>query len=295
MQREFKMTVTVSVKKCIFEPRAHADFPLELGLGSTSLQFPKMPPPEAIAWALLVLLAAPCTGCELGGGAADSGFCTRRYRPETHGFGIEGVGLSNRQWQCRDEDHCMPYCGLYVASYYPVCVPSQRAIERDRNFPHGRHTNHTVLAKDMWVARTAEATIASRPDSLGGKEDCAEAYRRYMCWANFPRCDEEGRSLPMCTSVCENFLRSCRAGRELKRLCHPEKEVGTESNGESASQLLLPGGPFVRNEYLPRSREPSPVCTPSIRGAATGGPTPSRLVWAAAVASSFALALLAAG
>lgn len=41
-------------------------------------------------------------------------------------------------------------------------------------------------------------------------EDCVNAYKNYFCWLNFPRCNDEDRSLIMCRSACENFFDSCQ-------------------------------------------------------------------------------------
>lgn len=39
--------------------------------------------------------------------------------------------------------------------------------------------------------------------------DCKNAYKNFMCWSNFPRCDDNGQSLILCESVCENYQKSC--------------------------------------------------------------------------------------
>lgn len=40
-------------------------------------------------------------------------------------------------------------------------------------------------------------------------KDCATAFRNIFCWMNFPRCDDNGESLVMCKSACENFFTAC--------------------------------------------------------------------------------------
>jgi len=93
--------------------------------------------------------------------------------------------------------------------------------------------------------------------------DCREAFSRYFCYVNFPRCDDTtlDRSLPMCRSVCENFMRSCGFESDLWR-CHEEP-----SSGEYVDPWtdFFPGQPFVDS----KSRGSIAVCTPSIRGSAS--------------------------
>lgn len=125
--------------------------------------------------------------------------------------------------------HCMPFCGKYIAAYYPVCVPNTDAFTlpgRDRQFPHGR-LYPTTADKDAWVESSALAMIERRiaietnktarklgVDEFGEVSEertavrfnknnaCQQAYERYFCWLNFPRCDSDGESLPLCQSVC---------------------------------------------------------------------------------------------
>ena len=71
-------------------------------------------------------------------------------------------------------------------------------IERDKNFPGGRHRQHTVREKDRWIEETVTAVILNRTKYDKGKvagekqrrflfykrPDCREAYRRYFCWVS---------------------------------------------------------------------------------------------------------------
>jgi hypothetical protein len=47
---------------------------------------------------------------------------------------------------------------------------------------------------------------------FSGNADCQNAYKNYLCWLNFPRCNDESESLIMCRSVCENYFKSCKVG-----------------------------------------------------------------------------------
>ena len=68
-----------------------------------------------------------------------------------------------------------------------------------------------------------------------------DAYKRYFCWVNFPRCDEFEETLPMCQSVCENFFRVCGYDNDLW-MCQnnmidngDDMEVQRKSNPSSSS------------------------------------------------------------
>ena len=45
---------------------------------------------------------------------------------------------------------------------------------------------------------------------FSGNADCQNAYKNYLCWINFPRCNDESESLILCLSVCENYFKSCK-------------------------------------------------------------------------------------
>ena len=55
--------------------------------------------------------------------------------------------------------------------------------------------------------------------------DCEISYERFMCYYNFPRCDEEDRSLILCRSVCENYFMACNYPQDMWR-CGPSKWNG---------------------------------------------------------------------
>ncbi len=173
----------------------------------------------------LLVAVASCTvdGCQIHG--VDSGVCTHRYLPETYENGHmskrEARRMAQSMWaNATDDDesscsgeHCMPFCGRYIANYYPPCVPNNGAFElkKDRNFPNGRNQLTTAM-KDRWVEVQVMAIIAERiaietnktarklgVDEYGTKgkrtrvrfhknKACQKAYERYACWVNFPRC-----------------------------------------------------------------------------------------------------------
>ena len=122
--------------------------------------------------------------CVISG--TDSGTCSKRYLPSTYGNDVSAIDTARSLWDCEGRD-CLPFCGKFVASY-EICLPKSDGVPLppDQNFPHGRfhHTTSTYY-KDSWVKKTALETIANKQGL-----DCQEAYKRYLCYANFPRCDE---------------------------------------------------------------------------------------------------------
>merc|ERR1711871_1119241 len=118
--------------------------------------------------------------------------------------------------------------------------------------------------------------------------DCELAFKNYMCFMNFPRCDEEKKSLILCRSVCENFFRACKYPFDLWR-CGPsiyqnayEPEIPTlnEETGEYNVfwREFFPGQPFRDNEFDDLTDDPIVVCTPSLLAAAPLAKT--RSLWA---------------
>ena len=221
-----------------------------------------------------------------------------------------------------------PFCaqtlGSAAGASYSVCVPKEFSF-----FP-----NLTLAAKDAWVRDTHLATVARRrsievtgqplsgdPVPLesaweGGmlepsqfhfaqNDECAAAYRNFICFMNFPRCDAKGESLLLCRSVCENFFRSCRIADFLNRCYdHPEfygasdKEADTnvDTNGLPIySRYFLPGMPFRDIKYAVTPplfggalTELSVVCTPSLPGGAAAA-APAAAAALLAVAAVVAL------
>ena len=215
--------------------------------------------------------------CVISG--TDSGTCSKRYLPSTHGDDVQAIDTARSLWDCGGRD-CLPFCGKFVASY-EICLPKSDGVPLppDQNFPHGRFQNHTTNYKDSWVKKTALETIAKKQDLFAANFDCQEAYKRYLCYANFPRCDENELSLPMCSSVCVNFMRACGMDKELRSLCEAGAAAAV-TGGDNEEELppvttAFPGQPFVQNKWRGRGRgQPDIVCTPSVKsgGSAEGAP-----------------------
>ena len=95
--------------------------------------------------------------------------------------------------------------------------------------------------------------------------------KRYLCYANFPRCDENELSLPMCASVCANFMRACGMDKELRSFCEAGATAAAVAGGDNEEELppvttAFPGQPFVQNKWRGRGRgQPDIVCTPSVK------------------------------
>ena len=183
----------------------------------------------------LLLTIQSTFGCRIHN--SNSGVCTKKYLPTS--TELDAIEEAKTRWQAD-----LPYCGRFVASYYSPCVPSKPTdawIAPDANFPNGRlaasdqknvvgvigggdeeEDVHSIRNKDAWVEQTVTRTIQARIDlekQQGSShyhyfrnKDCQEAYARYTCWLNFPRCsDEFDETLPMCQSGESHSLVRCHS------------------------------------------------------------------------------------
>jgi hypothetical protein len=125
-------------------------------------------------------------------------------------------------------------------------------------------------------------TDSPHPPVLPVPHAASVSLRRFMCYLNFPRCDEEGRSLILCRSVCENYMTSCGYDKELWRCGNPQylgaekPEIPLQNDATGEYDITwrapFPGAPFRDNEFDesdPENPFPIVVCTPSVMGAAT--------------------------
>ena len=221
---------------------------------------------------------------------------------------------------------CSLFCGTVLSEMGSICVP-----RLDPTFANHTYQNKDAWVKDMFTRivneRKAlemnetiqdlevdeygnEGEVTQRfwngdhgdPDGLkfiakdGGTEitDCEKSFQNYMCYLNFPRCDDEKNSLIMCRSVCENYMRACKIPQWLHR-CGDAKYV-YDSSGEarfwgSASgkgsaekpkqnpetlefdmyyRAPMPGAPFrdyqEDENYKGEGVRVIPRCTPSVKG-----------------------------
>lgn len=151
---------------------------------------------QRLSIVLVIFLVRASYGCIIHN--AESGVCTYKYLPKT--------SEPDTLWKAD-----MPFCGKWVAPF-PPCVPSTPTdawIAADQNFPFGRIGTsdeqvdvHSIRSKDTWIEQTVTNAMqeSRRQNNYFQNKDCQDAYARYTCWINFPRCDDTGESLPVCQS-----------------------------------------------------------------------------------------------
>ncbi|TMW65280.1 hypothetical protein Poli38472_007922 [Pythium oligandrum] len=220
------------------------------------------------AWLMLTLMSmclwTRVSCCLLAG--ADTGVCT----------------------EPADFDLLMPFCKTVVP--YTACLPRYQSL----------WYNHSALTKDNFISQMFDKIVNQRKmyetnrtfldkntDEWGSKNeieprfvenpDCENAFKNYFCWLNFPRCDAEGRSLLLCRSVCENYMKACQMSKDLWRCGDPEYVNGrapeqsvTWVNNELVYyRAPYPGSPFKDNAVDPDTNKPLLICTPSLENTAT--------------------------
>ena len=116
--------------------------------------------------------------CKINGDVG-SGICYYDYLPA---YNNGSRDLAEKRWNCNDDERCMPFCGKWIAEYYPPCIPSiQKIVKKDRNFPHGRFYEHSTFRKDQWVQRQVEQIFEESQRKQGyfyNNEDCRNAFER---------------------------------------------------------------------------------------------------------------------
>ena len=153
------------------------------------------------------------------------------------------------------------------------------------------HGDNNPITRMFWNGNYDDPDGLKFAQNKGGQDlsNCEYAYKRYMCYMNFPRCDDEGKSLILCRSVCENYANACGISKDLNR-CGPNEFYGAEEPEiselypETKEESLFirgmwPGWPFRdyqemglqpdENGNLIMSFEPIIRCTPSIQGVAS--------------------------
>ena len=82
--------------------------------------------------------------------------------------------------------HCMPFCGRYIAHYYPPCVPNAGvALNRDKNFPEGRYHGHNTREKDRWVEEQVTSIIETQIGLEAKKKAKKRFYKNKTCQVCF--------------------------------------------------------------------------------------------------------------
>ena len=106
----------------------------------------------------------------------------------------------------------MTFCAEFVN--YRTCVPPLQPLWSDWN----------VKMKDEVLEAEFKKTVDERirqemkkdqagnyiPVKFAQNMDCIEAFKKALCWANFPSCGEDGTSFPVCRQACEHFMTACK-------------------------------------------------------------------------------------
>ena len=111
----------------------------------------------------------------------------------------------------------LPFCGEYLL--FPVCVPARQPL-----FPGWDAVAKDSLLKTQFeknvaarISLESQATIDTTDDGINDlfipvrftqNLDCVRAFKKALCFANFPRCGTQ--SLPVCPATCSSFEASCR-------------------------------------------------------------------------------------
>eukprot|EP00924_Labyrinthula_sp_SR-Ha-C_P002354 snap_masked-scaffold_16-processed-gene-1.36-mRNA-1 protein AED:1.00 eAED:1.00 QI:0/0/0/0/1/1/7/0/186 len=150
----------------------------------------------------------------------------------------------------------MPFCGEIIE--YPVCLPALKGLDTDiKRFQEFTIETKDLWVQGWikffqqyfleWDRRKRVETnltldgegideygnkgsvtkrfyngdnAADNEDPWLKQNDCSNAYKNYFCYSNFPRCDKTKMSLPLCSSVCENYFKSCGYQQDMFR-CGP--------------------------------------------------------------------------
>ncbi len=174
---------------------------------------------------LIILHPYQINSCKIQG--TQSGVCTYRYLPSFYQDGTrterEAIDLANLNWAngtegpCKEGqgDHCMPFCGRYIAHYYPPCVPNEGvALNRDQNFPNGRFLNYNTREKDRWVEEQVLGIIERQVELEGKKKAKKRFYKNKTCQVIFVRYSKRIHQFPLGRSqVSSDFpLPLCQLG-----------------------------------------------------------------------------------
>ena len=90
-------------------------------------------------------------------------------------------------------------------------VPRIKVPRHDRHSHAPQTVNYRVsIEKNKGLQRAGVDEYghkgAPQPRFMNNK-DCKNAYRAYLCWTNFPRCDADtAETLMTCRSACENLV-----------------------------------------------------------------------------------------
>ena len=126
------------------------------------------------------------------------------------GSGLANMGVCVPPTYFADE---LGFCGEYVR--YAACVPPRQPLWGAWNAT----SKDRLLERQFKVAVDARISQEMTKDQLGNyiqirfsqNMECIEAFKRALCWANFPACGEQdGKSFPVCLSACQDYMTACK-------------------------------------------------------------------------------------
>jgi hypothetical protein len=85
-------------------------------------------------------------------------------------------------------------------------------------WPNWNATSKDILLKGMFkemvelrLAREMNVTPDLYvPIHYMSNPNCINSLRNALCWYNFPKCDDQNRSLPLCESTCNEYYSNCK-------------------------------------------------------------------------------------
>ncbi|CAE8694265.1 unnamed protein product [Polarella glacialis] len=132
---------------------------------------------------------------------------------------------------------------------YRACVPATQPL-----WPHWNATKKDALLAHLFK-EIVEARLAKEMNvtadifvelHLLSNPGCFTALRNALCWYNFPKCNDQNVSLPLCQSSCEQYYGKClhKAGADgLYEACSAPAVAGTglfKSEAPGRDQILAP-------------------------------------------------------
>lgn len=119
---------------------------------------------------------------------------------------------------------------------YRACVPAHQVM-----WP-----NWNATAKDMLLKKLFKDMVELRidrernvtpdlyvPIHFMSNPDCVNALRNALCWHNFPKCNDVNRSLPLCSSSCNEYYSNCKY--QLPGAIFPACKDAVRTSGEAAT------------------------------------------------------------
>lgn len=100
-------------------------------------------------------------------------------------------------------------CSLRITLYLWANSATTRCFVAATTGFHCQTITHPHIASVLCIAALYNYYFESVVRRFTNDDDCQAAYRNYLCYMNFPRCNGAEESLSLCLSVCENFFQAC--------------------------------------------------------------------------------------